>query len=154
MIYLRRLSPGYLSSQGEDGSYGNSHWTNFCDAFDFHQSGQEHPDVFLRLFVSSLTGSARRWINKLPKGRIKTPEDIEQAFRKDWCKKESMDSLYSQYTNICKASSKGIRDFNDRFNLLCKKAMPSFLEEAVLQHYLNSLEGVCSLLSKIGHPQL
>jgi hypothetical protein len=66
---------------GEDGSYGNSHWTDFCDAFQFHQSGQEHPDVFLRLFVSSLTGSARRWINKLPKGSIKTPEDLEQAFQ-------------------------------------------------------------------------
>jgi hypothetical protein len=137
---------------GEDGSYGNSHWTDFCDAFQFHQSGQEHPDVFLRLFVSSLTGSARRWINKLPKGSIKTPEDIEQAFKKDWCEKESMDSLYSQYTNICKASSEGIRDFNDRFNLLLKKIRPSFSEEAVLQHYLNSLEGVLQFTLKDRSP--
>jgi hypothetical protein len=106
---------------GEDGSYGNFHWTKFCDAFQFHQSRQEHLDVFLRLFVSSLTGSARRWINKLPKGSIKTPEDLEQAFKKKWCEKESMDFLYSQYTDICKASSEGIRDFNDRFNLLLKK---------------------------------
>jgi hypothetical protein len=67
---------------------------------------------------------------------------IEQAFKKDWCEKESMVSLYSQYTNICKASSEGIRDFNDRFNLLLKKIGPSFSEEVVLQHYLNSLEGV------------
>jgi hypothetical protein len=127
---------------GEDGSYGNSHWTDFCDAFHFHQSGQDHPDVFLRLFVSSLTGSSRRWINKLPKGSIKTPEDLEQAFKKDWCEKESMDSLYSQYIDICKASSEGMRDFNDRFNLLLKKIRPRFSEEAILQHYLSSLEGV------------
>jgi hypothetical protein len=137
---------------GEDGSYGNSHWTDFCDAFEFHQSGQEHPDVFLRLFVSSLTGSARRWINKLSKGSIKTLEDIEQAFQKYWCEKESMDSLYSQYTNICKASSEGIRDFNDRFNLLLKKIRPSFSEEAVLQHYLNSLEGVLQFTLKDRSP--
>jgi hypothetical protein len=44
---------------GEKGSYGNSHWTKFCEGFQFHQSGQEHPDVFMRLFASSLTGSAR-----------------------------------------------------------------------------------------------
>jgi hypothetical protein len=137
---------------GEDVTYGNSHWTDFCDVFDFHQSGQEHPDVFLRLFVSSLTGSARIWINKLPKGSIKSPEDIEQAFQKDWCKKESMDSLYSQYTNICKASSEGIRDFNDRFNLLLKKVRPSFSEEVVLQHYLNSLEGVLQFTLKDQSP--
>jgi hypothetical protein len=66
--------------------------------------------------VSSLTGSVKRWVNKLLKGSIKTLEDLEQAFKKDWCEKESMDSLYSQYTNICKASSEGTRYFNDRFN--------------------------------------
>jgi hypothetical protein len=102
--------------------------------------------------VSSLNGSARRWINKLPKGSIKTPEDIEQAFKKDWCEKESMDSLYSQYIDICKASSKGIRDFNYRFNLLLKKIGPSFLEEAFLQHYLNSLEGVLQFTLKDRSP--
>jgi hypothetical protein len=137
---------------GDDGSYGNSHWTDLCDAFQFHQSKQEHPDVFLRLFVSSLTGSDRRWINKLPKGSIKTPEDLEQAFNKDWCEKESMDSLYSQYTNICKASGEGIRDFNDRFNLLLKNIRPSFSEEVVLQHYLNSLEGVLQFILKDRSP--
>jgi hypothetical protein len=113
---------------GEDGSYGSSHWTDFCDAFQFHLSRQEHPDVFLRLFVISLTGSARKWINRLSKGSIKSPEDLEQAFQIDCCEKESMDSLYCQYTNICKASSEGIRDFNDRLNLLLKKVEPSFSE--------------------------
>jgi hypothetical protein len=137
---------------GEDGSYGNSHWTKFCDVFQFHQSGQEHLDVFLRLFVSSLIRSARRWINKLSKGSIKTPEDLEQVFKKNWCEKESMDSLYSQYTNICKVSSEGIRDFNDRFNLLLKKIRPSFSEEAILQHYLNSLEGVLQFTLKDRSP--
>jgi hypothetical protein len=137
---------------GKYGSYGNSHWTDFCDAFQFHQYGQEHLDVFLRLFVRSLTGSARRWINKLPKGRIKTLEDIEQAFKKYWCEKESMDSLYSQYTDIFKASSEGIRDLNDRFNFLLKNIRPSFSEEAVFQHYLNSLEGVLQFTLKDRSP--
>jgi hypothetical protein len=137
---------------GEDGSYGDSHWIDFCDAFQFHQSGQEHPDVFLRLFVSSLTGSARRWINKLPKGSIKTSEDLEQALKKDWCEKESMGSLYYQYIDICRASSEAIRDFNDNFNLLLKKIGPSFSEEAVLQHYLNSLEGVLQFTLKDRSP--
>ena len=102
--------------------------------------------------MSSLTESAKRWINKLLKGSIKTPEDVEQAFKKDWCEKESMDSLYSQYTNICKASSEGIRDFNDRFNLLLKKIRTSFSEEAILQHYLNSLEGVLQFTLKDRSP--
>jgi hypothetical protein len=71
--------------------------------------------------VSSLIESARRWIKNLPKGSIKTHEDLEKFFKKDWCKRENMDSLYSQYNDICKGSRKGIRDFNDRFNLLLKR---------------------------------
>jgi hypothetical protein len=102
--------------------------------------------------VSSLIRSARTWINKLPKGSIKTPEDLEKAFKKDWCEKESMDSLYSRYTDICKAYSEGIRDFNDRFNLLLKNIKPSFSEESVLQHYLNSLEGFLQFTLKDRSP--
>jgi hypothetical protein len=62
---------------GEEGSYGNSHWTKFCEGFEFHQSGQEHPDIFMRLFASSLIGTARKWINTQPSGSFKTPEDLE-----------------------------------------------------------------------------
>jgi hypothetical protein len=72
----------------EDGSYGNSHWTKFCDAFQFHQSGQEHPDVFLRLFVSSLTGSARRWIKKIPKEASKPLKILNKSLRKIGVKKK------------------------------------------------------------------
>jgi hypothetical protein len=39
----------------EKGSYVDSHWNKFCEEFHFHQSEQEHPDIFLRLSVSSLT---------------------------------------------------------------------------------------------------
>jgi hypothetical protein len=67
---------------GEEGSYGNSHWTKFCEGFEFHQSGQEHPDTFMRLFASSLTGTARKWINTQPSGSFKTPEDLERAFKR------------------------------------------------------------------------
>jgi hypothetical protein len=64
-----------------------------------------------------------------------------------------MDSLYSQYIDICKGSRKGIRDFNDRFNILLKKIRPSFnLEESIPQHYLNSLEGVLQFTLKDRSP--
>jgi hypothetical protein len=44
---------------GEVGSYGNTHWTKFCEGYEFHQSGEEHPDTFMRLFLNSLTENAR-----------------------------------------------------------------------------------------------
>ena len=60
---------------------GNSHWTQFCESFEFHQTGQEHPDLFMRLFASSLTEDATTWLKSLPKGSIKTPEELEKAFK-------------------------------------------------------------------------
>ena len=34
---------------GEGVSSSNSYWTQFCESFEFHQTGQEHPDIFMRL---------------------------------------------------------------------------------------------------------
>jgi hypothetical protein len=100
---------------------GNSHWTQFCDSFEFHQAGQEHPDVFMRIFASSLIEDSKTWIDHYPKGGIKTHEELERAFKIRWCDHEQTQPLYSQYLDICKGSSEGIRDFNDRFNILLKK---------------------------------
>jgi hypothetical protein len=141
------------SFSGKGVPSGNSHWTQFCESFEFHQTGQEHPDLFMRLFASSLTEDATTWIKSLPKGSIKTPEELEKAFKIRWCKQENAQSLYSQYIDICKGSSEGIRDFNDRFNLLLKKLRPNLnSEEAILQHYLNSLEGILQFTLKDRSP--
>jgi hypothetical protein len=107
----------------------------------------------MRLFASSLTGDAKTWIESRPKGSIKTPEELEKAFKIRWCKQENAQSLYSQYIDICKGSNENIRDFNDRFNLLLKKLRPNLnSEEAILQHYLNSLEGILQFTLKDRSP--
>jgi hypothetical protein len=103
---------------GEVGAYGNTHWTKFYESYEFHQSGKEHPNTFMRLFLASLTGNARDWSNALPSGSLTTPEDLEQVFLKIWGVVENMASLYSQYLKICKQNDKNVREFNDRFNTL------------------------------------
>jgi hypothetical protein len=125
------------------GVSGNSHWTHFCDRFEFHQTNQEHLDVFMRIFASSLVGDAKTWINARPKGGIKTPKELERAFKIRWCNCEHAKDLYSQYLDICKGSCEGVRDFSDRFNLLLKNVRPKLnSEEDILKHYLNSLGGL------------
>jgi hypothetical protein len=145
----KRVDSWIPKFSGEVGSYGNSHWTKFCEGYEFHQSGEEHPDTFMRLFLNSLTGSARTWINKLPSGSLKTPEDLKRAFMKRWGKEESMASFYSQYLEVCKQTDEDVREFNDRFNTLISKLQPNFLPKSViLQHYLNSLEGTLQFTLK------
>jgi hypothetical protein len=84
----------------------------------------------MRLFVSSLTGDAKKWINAQPSGSFKTPEDLEQAFKGKWCKQENIQYFYSQYIQICRGSNVNIRDFNDRFNILLKKLQSDFKSES------------------------
>jgi hypothetical protein len=36
----------WLPSFSRKETSGNSHWTQFCDSFDFHLDGQGHLDVF------------------------------------------------------------------------------------------------------------
>jgi hypothetical protein len=127
---------------GEEGLYGNSHWTKFCEGFEFHQSRQEHLDVFMRLFAISLIRTTINWIITQPSGSFKTPKDLERAFKKRWCKEESIDLFYSQYLGICKGTNESIKDFNDRLNFLLSNIQPNFHPKGViLHHYLNSLEG-------------
>jgi hypothetical protein len=84
---------------GEETS-GNSHWIQFCDGFDFHLGDQDHPDVFMKLFASSLTGEAKRWIDKLPKGGIKDIEELQKAFKARWCDEETR-KIFSFNIPIC-----------------------------------------------------
>ena len=79
---------------------GNTHWTKFCESYDFHHFGKEHPDTFMRLFFASLTGDARKWITNLPSKSLTTCEYLEVVFLQRWCMMEDMASLYSQYLKI------------------------------------------------------
>jgi hypothetical protein len=94
---------------GKGGSSGNSHWTQFCESFHFHQSEQEHPDVFMRLFASSLTGDAKTWIDILPNGSIKNLEEIEQDFKIRWCKQENTQSFTLNTSIFAKDPEKALR---------------------------------------------
>jgi hypothetical protein len=103
----------------------------------------------MRLFASSHIGTAKKWIDTQPSGSFKTPENLEWAFKKPWFKQEILDSFYFQYLEICKGTNESIRDFNDRFNLLLKNLQPNFNpKNAILQHFLNSLEGTLQFTLK------
>jgi hypothetical protein len=136
------------------GTPGNSHWTHFCDNFDFHSASQDHLDVFMSLFASSLIGDAKVWINGYPKGSIKNPEELQKAFKIRWFDSEHSQDSFSQYFSICKGSCESVRDFNDRFNLLLKKVRSKVgTEQAIIDHFLSSLEGTVQFNVKDRSPK-
>jgi hypothetical protein len=130
---------------------GNSHWTQFCDNFDFHLAGQDHPDVFMRLFASSLVEDAKVWIDRC----IKNLEELQKAFKIRWCDSEHSQDSFSQYLSICKGSCESVRDFSDRFNLLLKRVQSKVAsEQAIIDHLLSSLEGTLQFNVKDRSPTI
>jgi hypothetical protein len=127
---------------GESGASGNTHWTKFCESYDFYQSGKEHPETFMRLLFSSLTRDAIKWSTSLPIKSLTTCEYLEKVILQIWGVMEDMASLYSHYLNICKKNDEVVREFNDMFNSLLGRIDSEFLpESAILEQYLNSFEG-------------
>jgi ribonuclease HI len=121
---------------------GNPHWIKFCDKFELHLDGQLHPDTFMKLFASSLTEDAKGWIDTVPEKSIKDVEGLKKAFKVRWCDKENPEHFFSQYTSMCKGPCESIREFSDRFNLALKKVRSKVgSEQAIIDHYLSSLEG-------------
>ena len=96
----------------------------------------------MKLFASSLTERAKGWIDTVPEKSIKTVEELQKAFKVRWCDKENPEDLFSQYIDICRGPCEGIREFTDRFNLALKKVRSKVgAEQAIIDHYLSSLEG-------------
>jgi hypothetical protein len=130
--YRGRLPWANLPKQKEPPHRGDIGWGRFllrqfvhypvaCDLKYKLRDNKDHPDVFMRLFASSLTGDAEVWIDGCPKGSIKNIEELQKAFKIRWCDSEHSQDSFSQYLNICKGPCESIRDFSDRFNLFLKK---------------------------------
>jgi hypothetical protein len=70
-----------------------------------------------------------------------------------WCDKENPQDLFLQYTDICKGPCESIREFTDRFNLALKKVRSKVgSEQAIIDHYLSSLEGTLQFRVKDRSP--
>jgi hypothetical protein len=96
----------------------------------------------MKLFASSLTEDAKGWIDTVPEKSIKNVEGLEKAFKVRWCDKENPENFFFQYTSMCKGPCESIREFSDRFNLALKKVRSKVgSEQAIIGHYLSSLEG-------------
>jgi hypothetical protein len=92
--------------------------------------------------ASSLVGDAKVWIHGCPKGSIKNLEELQKAFKIRWCDSEHSQDSFSQYLSICKGPCESVRDFSDRFNLFLKTVRSKVAsEQAIIDHFLSSLEG-------------
>jgi hypothetical protein len=73
-------------------------------------------DVWMRIFVRSLDGEARKWFRALAHRSIDWIEALDDAFLRHWGDKK--DSLYyiTKFGSLKKGEGESISDFSKRFN--------------------------------------
>jgi hypothetical protein len=83
--------------------------------------GIEHEDVYSRLLVHNFEGQVRTWFRGLPVGSIRSYDDLENAFLRQWGEKK--DHLYylTEFRALRKKTSESVLEFIQRFNKLYHK---------------------------------
>jgi hypothetical protein len=113
--YMRYLS----RFNGDGGVIVEDHLSSFyifADNFNV-----EHPDVWMRLFVQSLDGEARKWFGSFPPNSIFDIVDLDDAFLKHW--RDNKDFIYyiTEFGALKRKQGESIPDFTKRFNQMYGK---------------------------------
>lgn len=84
----------------------------------------EHEDVFMKLFMQSLTDDAREWYKSLPDSSIRYIQDFKRIFKDQYGDHSDTKFALHELTNIKKGHNEEVSSFNNRFIKLLKKIPP------------------------------
>jgi len=81
-------------------------------------------DVWMRVFVQSLDGEARKWFRELPHRSITDIEALDDAFLKQWRDRKDLLYYHTEFGNLKKENGESLLDFNKIFNRVYSKIPP------------------------------
>jgi hypothetical protein len=113
--YMRYL-PRFNGDGGVTVEEHLSSFYSFADNFNV-----EHADVWMRLFVQSLNGEARKWFRSLPPNSIVDIVALDDAFLKHWGDKKDFLYYITEFGALKRKQGESIPDFTKRFNQMYGK---------------------------------
>jgi hypothetical protein len=93
-----------------------SSFYSFADNFNV-----EHVDVWMRLFVQSLNGEARKWFRSFPPNSIADIVALDDSFLKHWANKKDFLYYIIEFGALRRKQGESIPDFTKRFNQMYGK---------------------------------
>jgi len=108
--YLKQL-PKFM---GEGDVTTDEHLEAFYSFTDDHVI--MHADVWMRIFVHSLQGEARKWFKALPPGSIDGIEALDSAFLRQWGDKKDFMYYMTEFGSLKRKEGEYVSDFSKRFN--------------------------------------
>jgi ribonuclease HI len=113
--YLKQL-PKFT---GEGDIAAEEHLEAFYSFTDDHVI--MHADVWMRIFVHSLEGEARKWFRALPPGSIDGIEALDNAFLRQWGDKKDFMYYMTEFGSLKRKEGESVSDFSKRFNKMYNK---------------------------------
>ena len=77
--------------------------------------------VWMRVFIQSLDGEARKWFRELPHGSIAGIEALDDAFLKQWGDRKDLLYYHTEFGNLKRENGESLPDFNKRFHHMYSK---------------------------------
>jgi hypothetical protein len=81
----------------------------------------ENEDVWMRFFVQSLDGEARKWFRVLNPGSIVGIEAMDDSFLKHWGDKKYFLYYITEFGSLKRKEGESVSDFSKRFNKMYNK---------------------------------
>jgi len=101
--YMPKYANTWLSKfYGSDDTKAKYHLKRFYKEFNFHEAGNQHSYVIMRIFFASLVGEDSVWYENLPRKSINISEYLESDFIKRRGDGKYQGFLFSQFSKIQK----------------------------------------------------
>jgi hypothetical protein len=81
----------------------------------------EHEDVWMRVFVQSLDGEARKWFRGLTLGSIAGIEALDDVFLRQWGDKKDFMYYITEFGSLKRKEGESVSEFSKRFNKMYNK---------------------------------
>ena len=104
---------------GTKGVTAKEHLESFYSYFDNHDISED--DVWMRVFVQSLDGEARKWFREMTRRSIADIETLYDVFLKHWGDKKYLLYSHTEFGNFKRKNGESLSDFNKRFNRMYRK---------------------------------
>ena len=89
---------------------------SYADNLDINEE-----DVWMRVFIQSLDGEARKWFRELNPRSIADIEALDHAFLKHWGDKKDLLYYHTEFGNLKREKGEFLSDFNKKFNHMYNK---------------------------------
>jgi hypothetical protein len=104
---------------GEEDITAEEHLSSFYSYAD--NLNIENEDVWMRVFVQSLDGEARKWFRGLTPGSIDGIEALDDSFLRHWGDKKDFLYYITEFGSLKREEGESVSDFSKRFNKMYNK---------------------------------